>query len=163
MANRKARKSDAVSVPKYVAVHAAIKARGRASATEVCEELGLEKKQVVGALARLRDVGAVERVERGVWSALDMPEDFPKRRGRPASDDSVRSLIVDALRRFGEVNLSGIVADVAARRGTEDDDDRRKVRAKCAHALVLLSKEGVVCHVGSRGTYRYALTSQEAS
>lgn len=139
--------------PLYVAVHERVAQLGTATATDLASSLGLDRSQVTGALVTLQKIGAAERVTRGVWKALGMPDGYPLRRGRKASDESVRGRVLSHL-GLGPSALADIVDALAP--GSEDV---KKSRARVAHALVGLKKEGLVVAEGSRGTYRYALAA----
>ena len=153
-----AKKSRASGTPKYVAVHAAVRELGQATNGQLSEKLRLDSTQVTGALVALLRIGAVRRAARGIWEALELPTDYPRKRGRPRSGKSARAQVLDVLRAEGESLLSTIVD-----RLSEGEDDRSAARARAAHALVTLAKEGVVAHVGTRGTYRYRLATAVAS
>ena len=140
--------------PAYMTLHGALAELSEPGTSvnvdNLIESTGFAESKVRVNLTALTKIGAAQRVSKGLWIALDMPEGYPKTRGRPRVHNYAE-LVIDFLGSHGDATLGDLVNGL------------NEKHAGVSQALVGLMKNSVVGHSGDRGSYKYHLLEKKES
>lgn len=143
----------------YHIAYAKLLELGLATASELSDALGYSKTKTGNLISRLSKMGCVQKAGKKQWQALaDRPPAHLKR-GRPASTEATKKIVLETLGHLGQAKLSSLI-DAAK---IQFPEGGRDARSAIVSALASLCEAGHVVHSGTRGSYMYELAGRSTS